>query len=107
MRRPASGGQPPLRVRIGALAIPGVNANQGRRLQSAFVAELTRLLSPPQVLARLQRAASSGELSSRDLVQAGVLSGPLQDRPERTGRRLAQQLSRQLLAARPNRGVAR
>lgn len=89
--------QAPLRLHIGTLALPGVSLAQGERIGAALRHELARLLASDPMVERLSRSVASGALATTVALDGGSLRLHRNERPERTGRRLAQRLARSLL----------
>lgn len=100
--------RPPLRVEIGALVLHGVSHARGRAIATAIRSELTRLLSSDSVMRQLRGASVSGAITSIEALNAGRVTLSRQERPERTGQRLAQKVvERVLVPAEPNGGAHR
>jgi len=98
--------QAPLRLHIGTLALPDMSPVQGERIGAALRQELARLLASDATIERLRGSVASGTLATTGALDAGSLRLARNERPERTGRRLAQRLAQSLLmpaAPRPRR----
>ena len=88
--------RPAIRLDIGTLALPGVTPQRAARIGTALSTELSRLLSAQGAAAQLRQAVETGRLE-RPVLVAGSLTIVRGERPERTGRRLAESVARSLL----------
>jgi hypothetical protein len=88
----------PVRLRIDRLTIDGSNRPRAEAVAAALKSELKRLLGDPATQARLRRPSLERSAPPQRPSRAPELSAA--DRPERTGRRLATQVTRTLLTTR-------
>jgi hypothetical protein len=89
--------QAPLRLHIGTLALPGMSRVQGERIGAALRQELAQLLASDAMIERLSDSVASRALATTVALDGGNLRLRRNERPERTGRRLAQRLAQSLL----------
>lgn len=87
MNRPVASAAPTLSLHIGSLALPGYSARDGARLAGSFERELGRLLSVQALPAQGFQA---------DHLQIPRFRRSAGERPEVTGRRLAQLIAARL-----------
>lgn len=87
MRLPALPAPGPLRIRIGALGLPGLGAAAGARLADSFQQALVQ---------RLLERSGAGASYTRHRLQLPRLPGRAGDAPELAGQRLAQLIAEAL-----------